>query len=256
MTKADLAKIATNLKVSLVKHSPEILTGIGIAGMVATTVLAVRATPKALRCIADAEDEKQDPLTPVETVKTCWKCYIPATVTGVASIACLVGGSTVSNKRNAALAAAYTLSDTALREYREKVVETIGEKKEQAVRDAVAQERIEKVKPNQTKEIIKTGHGTTKCYDYYTDRLFESDIDKIKEAVNELNAQMLEDGYVSLNDFYYALGLHSAGLGQNVGWSYNRDRLVKLSLSSQLDDGVPVMVVDFQTAPYYGYEKY
>lgn len=256
MTKPNLAKIASNVKVSLVKHSPEILTGIGIAGMIATTVLAVKATPKALRCIEAAEEEKQDPLTPVETVKTCWKFYIPATVTGVASVACLIGGTTVSNKRNAALAAAYALSDTALREYRDKVTEIVGEKKEQAVRDAVAKEHVEQAKPAQSKEIIVTGNGKTICYDWYIDRTFESDIDKIKEAINTLNAQMLDEGYVNLNDFYYALGLPSAGLGDQLGWSYNRDKLVKLSLSSQLDDGVPVMVVDFQTAPHYDYDKY
>lgn len=255
MNKANLAKIASNLKFSLVKHSPEILTGIGIAGMLATTVLAVKATPKALRHIETAKEEKQDDLTPVETVKTCWKCYIPATVTGVTSVACLIGGARVSNKRNAALAAACTLSETALREYREKVVETIGEKKEQVVRDAVAKERIEKTH-TQDLEIIDTGAGETRCYDWYTDRKFKSDIEKIKNAVNELNSQLLSDGYVNLNDFYYALGLHSAGIGDTLGWSYNRDGLVKLSLSSQLDDGVPVMVVDFQIAPHYGYDKY
>ena len=256
MSKSNLAKITSNLKLSLVKHSPEILTGIGIAGMVATTILAVRATPKALEHIDAATYEKQEPLTPVETVKTCWKCYIPATVTGVASIACLIGSSTVSNKRNAALAAAYTLSDTAFREYREKVVETIGEKKDQAVRDAVAKERVEKTKPAHSNEIIVTGNGETVCYDWYTSRTFKSDIDKLKTAVNELNSQMLDEGHVNLNDFYYALGVPSAGIGDTLGWSYNKDGLVKLSLSSQLDNGVPVMVVDFQTAPYYGYEKY
>lgn len=256
MTKLNLAKIATNLKLSLAKHSPEILTGIGIAGMVATTVLAVKATPKALEYIDAATYEKQEPLTPVETVKTCWKCYIPATVTGVASVACLIGGSTVSNKRNAALAAAYSLSDTALREYREKVVETIGEKKEQAVRDAVAKERVEKNKPVQNNEVIVTGNGETLCYDWYTSRTFKSDIDKLKTAVNELNSQMLDEGCVCLNDFYDALGIPNAGIGNEIGWSYNRDKLVKLSLSSQLDNGVPVMVVDFQTAPHYDYDRY
>ena len=256
MSKSNLAKIATNLKLSMVKHSPEILTGIGIAGMVATTVLAVKATPKALEYIDAATYEKKEPLTPVETVKTCWKCYIPAAVTGATSVACLIGASSVSNKRNAALAAACTLSDTALREYREKVVETIGEKKEQAVRDEVAKERIEKKPPIKSSEVIVTGNGETMCFDWYTSRTFKSDIDKLKNAVNELNSKMLDDGYVNLNDFYYALGVPEAGIGDTLGWSYNKDGLVKLSLSSQLDNGVPCMVVDFQIAPHYNYDRY
>lgn len=255
MSKSNLAKIATNLKLSMIKHSPEILTGIGIAGMIATTVLAVKATPKALEYIDDATYEKKEPLTKVETVKSCWKCYIPAAVTGATSVACLIGASSVSNRRNAALAAACSLSETALREYREKVVETIGEKKERAVRDEVAKERLEKA-PVSNSEVIFTGNGETMCYDWYTSRKFKSDIDKLKNAINELNSQMLDEGNVCLNDFYYALGLPNAGIGDTIGWSYNKDGLVKLSLSSQLDNGVPCMVVDFEIAPHYNYDRY
>ena len=102
----NLAQTAKNIRTSMVKHSPEILTGLGIVGMITTTVLAVKATPKALTLIDVAENEKRDELTPMETVKATWKCYIPAAVTGVTSIACLVGASSVNTRRNAALAAA------------------------------------------------------------------------------------------------------------------------------------------------------
>lgn len=255
MNKLNLAQLAKNVKASMTRHSPELLTGIGIAGMIATTVLAVRATPKALRLIENAEQKHDEPLTKVETVKACWKCYIPAAVTGVSSVACLIGASSVSAQRNAALTAAYTLSDTALREYREKVVETIGEKKEQAVRDAVAKDRVEK-NPASSSEVIVTGTGNTQCYDWYTSRHFKADIDKLKSAVNDLNSQMLDEGHVCLNDFYYLVNLPNAGVGDDLGWSYNRDGLVKLNLSSQLDEGVPCIVVDFQVAPHYDYDAY
>ena len=106
----------------------------GIAGMITTTVLAVRSTPKALKLIEEKKKEEGvDKLTPAETVKTAWKCYIPAMVLGATSVGCLVGASRVSLRRNAALATAYKLSETALTEYREQVVETIGEKKEQGL---------------------------------------------------------------------------------------------------------------------------
>ena len=77
---------------------------------------------KAIKLINQAENEKNADLTKTETVKACWKVYIPAMVTGTASIVCLIGASSVNAKRNAALAAAYTLSDTAFREYKEKVI--------------------------------------------------------------------------------------------------------------------------------------
>ena len=131
MKKFDFAKAVNSAKAAISKHSPEILVGVGIAGMLTTVVLAVKATPKALTLIEEKKEEQEvDELTPVETIKATWKCYIPAAVTCVASTACIIGASAVNAKRNAALATAYTLSETALKEYKAKVVETIGEKKE------------------------------------------------------------------------------------------------------------------------------
>lgn len=148
MNKQKVPKFAKGLKLSLAKHSPEIY-GIGIAGMITSTFLAVKATPKALILIEKKKEELNnayfdrkmdedgdlrdyDEVTKLkfsDTIKTTWKCYIPAAVTTAVSISCLIGASTVHIKRNAVLATAYQLSETALTEYREKVVETIGEKK-------------------------------------------------------------------------------------------------------------------------------
>ena len=114
MNKSNLSRILKDTKAGLIKHSPEILTGIGIAGMFTTVVLAVRATPKALDLISREEYEQKRDLTPMETVKVAWKPYIPAAITGTLSTACLIGANSVNLKRNAALAAAYALSDTAL----------------------------------------------------------------------------------------------------------------------------------------------
>ena len=43
-----LSKFVMDTKRMVYKHSPEILTGIGVAGMITSTILAVKATPKAL----------------------------------------------------------------------------------------------------------------------------------------------------------------------------------------------------------------
>ena len=91
MNKTKLSQFTKNVRMSMSKHSPEILTGIGIAGMVTTTVLAVRATPKALKIIEEKKREEDvDKLKPVEIVKSTWKCYIPAAITGATSLACLI----------------------------------------------------------------------------------------------------------------------------------------------------------------------
>lgn len=253
MTKPNLSRISNSLKTIMKKHSPEILTGIGIAGMVTTTVLAVKATPKALILIQEKkEQEEKERLTPVETVRTTWICYVPSAVICLMSIACLVGASTVHVKRNAALATAYALSESALKEYRGKVIETIGEKKEQTVRDAIAKDRIDK-NPPVNQEVIITEKGNTLCYDVISGRYFRSDIEKLKQSVNELNRQMLNDGYISLNDFYYEIGLNSTKIGYDLGWVIDKG-LIELNYSSQLsEDGTPCLVIDYAVEPRYDY---
>lgn len=254
----NFAKFFKRTQMFVSKHSPEILTGVGIAGMVTTTVLAVKATPKALRLIEMKKEEEQtDILTPIDTVKAAWKCYIPSVALGATSIACLVGASSVNLRRNAALATAYKLSETALSEYREKVVETLGEKKERAVRDKVDKERIEK-NPVANTEVYVTGNGKSLCYDYYSGRYFESDIELIKKAINELNKRMIHDifGYVSLNDLYDELGLPNTGTGDVIGWNVQKG-LIKDDLGAQLaTDGRPCVVLNFEVGPYHDYDKF
>ena len=257
MIKFDMGQFFKDVQEVVVKHSPEILTGLGITGMIATTFLAVRETQKAIRLLETNKEELQtEKLTVKDTVKTAWKCYIPATVTGVVSVGCLIGASSVHLSRNAALTAAYTLSETALREYREKTFETVGEKKEQLIRDAVAQDKVEK-HPISSSAVIPTGTGNTRCYDPFTDRYFDSDIDKLRKAENEINSQMLDEGCISLNEFYYQVGLGETTTGGNIGWCYNRDGFVKLNLSSCISpDGIPCIVLGFRTDPYYKYDSY
>lgn len=237
------------------KHSPEILTGIGIAGMITTTVMAVRATPKALELIRDKNDLQDEPLTKIEIVKVTWKCYIPSVIAGGASIACLIGANSVNAKRNAALATAYKLSESAFSEYQEKVVETIGEKKEKEVKDKIAKERIEK-DPVERHEVIFTDKGDTLCYDVISGRYFRSDVDKIRKIENFLNKRMLDESYISLNDFYYELGLNGTTVGEQIGWNVE-DGLIEMDFSAQLSkDDMPCIVVNFKNAPRYDYEKF
>lgn len=252
--------IANGMIKSLKRNSPKILMGLGISGMVGTVVMAVRATPKALEIIREekenrpkciSSDENSD-LTKREIVELTWKCYIPAVIMGGVSIACLLGSSSVSARRNAALAAAYTLSDTALREYKEEVVKEIGEKKEQLIQDSVAKKKIEQ-NPVSHSEVILTEKGNTLCYDAISGRYFKSDVDRLNRAVNEINRQLLSDGFVMLNDFYYEIGLSGIKIGSELGWNANRG-LVDLNFSTQLsEDNTPCLVLDFAVAPRYDY---
>ena len=258
MGKLNIRKLANDIKSGVSKHSPEILTGIGIAGMVATTVLAVKATPKALELIKNEQELAEsynEELTQMDKVTACWKCYLPAAVTGVMSITCIIGASSVNTKRNAALTAAYTLSDSALREYREKVVETIGEKKEKTIKDKISEDTI-KQNPVTKSEVYITDKGYSLCFEPMSGRYFKSDIDKIKRAKNNLNEKILVDAFnagVSLNDFYEEIGLPKTSMGENLGWNLDTG-IIDIYLSAQItDEGTPCLVINYTNPPKYDF---
>lgn len=258
MDKSSLTKVVNRVALATKKHSPEILTGIGIAGMITTTIMAVKATPKALDVMADVkekhegEDDRKafakDVLTKVAPI------YIPATVVGLLATGCLIGASSVNYKRNAALTAAYTISESALREYQEKVIETFGEKKEQAVQTAIAQDRVNQNPPVES-EIFITEKGNTLCCDLLTHRYFRSDIDKLKRIEVELGERMLNEDYISLNDYYDEVGLHYTELGENLGWSISRGRIKLEFLPILTTEKEPCVGVRFTTPPYLDYDR-
>lgn len=251
MNKQAILKVVQGVGKTLKRRSPEILTGIGIAGMIVTTVSAVRATPKALQLVDEREIKEGKRLTNGEIIKTTWKYYVPATVTGICSIACLVGASSVNLKRNAALATACTISETALRDYREKAVEVVGDKKEQAIRDAIAKDKLEQANV-QSREFIVTGKGETPCFDPLTNSCFKSDIETLRRAENTLNKRMRDEVRITLNEFLQEIGLDPCddSVGERLGWDIDKG-YIELEFSSQLLDGVPYLVIGHHNPPRY-----
>lgn len=250
---SDFLKVGKN---TVKRYAPEILTGLGITGMITTTIFAVKATPKALMLIEEKKlDLDKDELTPVEVVKTVWPCYVSPLAMGAVSVFCLISANSVHTRRNAAIVTAYTLSETALKDYRAKVIEAFGEKKEETVRDAVAKEKVEQ-NPVTKNEIVITNNGETLCYEPLSGRYFKSDIDIIKKAINDVNHYLLFNSYISLNDFYERIGLGFTAIGERLGWNVEQG-LVEIRFSSQLtDDGTPCLVFDFLKAPTYDYDRF
>lgn len=255
MKKVRLPKFVKAACLAARKHSPEILTGVGIAGMITAGVLAVRATPKALRLIDEkkADISEGEKLPSIEAVKAAWKVYVPAVLTCILSTICLVGANSVNQRRNTAIAAAYSLSESALKEYREKVVETIGERKEQAIRDDIAKDRIAE---NPVRMVLVSDRGSTLCYDSLSGRYFKCDIECLKRVVNDLNRRMRDEMYISLNDFYCEIDnpdLPPTKLGDMLGWNIDKG-YIDLSFSSHLTaDGTPCLVLDYAVVPEYEY---
>lgn len=258
------------VKIGFDKHSPEILIGLGIASAITSTVLAVKATPKALLLIKEEEKIKARKynakhneldiaaeslsLSKSEMIKVTWKCYIPAAISGAASIAFLLGSNSVHAKRNAAIATAYKLSETALTDYKKEVIETIGEEKAKLIQDKVAQKHVDE-HPVSNNQVIIAGSGKQLCYDGISGRYFESDIQTIRAAVNTINETMIYEMYASLGDFYNEIGLPPTTLSDELGWNLD-DGQLEISYGSAIsDDGRPCITLDYHVAPRYDFAK-
>lgn len=237
-------------------HSPTILTGLGVAGLVSTTIMAVRATPKALDLIIDYEESNNKIATPKEIIKITWKGYAPAIVMGGVTIGCIIFANKINLRRNAALASVYSLSELALKEYKDKVVTEFGKGKAQKIKDEIIQDHVDK-HPISTKEVIITGNGDTLCYDNLTGRYFKSNIEKINKALNEASKKLLTDDFVSLNEVYYELGLQGTKLGNDLGWFIGDGKIIEPDWGSCLtDDGLPCVVLDYLNPPKPNYIDY
>lgn len=241
------------------RNKSEIMVGVGVASGLLATGEAVVATLRAQTLIEKKKAELEtDKLAPVEVVKTVGFCYIPTIILSTLSVGCVIGGTAMSYRDTAVLSAAYTLSESYLKEYkdyRDRVVEKIGQKKETDIRDAMAQDRVDR-NPVKSTEVIVTGRGETLCYESLTGRYFKSDIDTIKRTVYEFNKAMLDDGFICLNDFYYELGLPPVEMGDRLGWRVE-DGYFDVRFSSVLsEENVPCLSIEFDVGPTLGYNRY
>lgn len=256
---ADFARRASKL---VVDHSPSLLTGLGVAGVVSTAYLAGRASFEAADLIRlkEADDEARGVVIddPREVIKQrfelVWRLYIPSVTMGAASIVCIIGANRVGTRRAAGLAAAYSLTEKSYEEYRRKVIEKIGDKKEELVRSEIVQDRIDATWDDSIEV-----HGVQKgevCYDKFSDRYVWNTEEGLRAAANDLNRIVLSQGYATLGDFYDLLNMPSPTYSYQIGWSSVGD-LLDLRFSSVLTpSGKPVKAFEFNTQPVNNYQRF
>lgn len=254
MNKTDVSNFLKRMGACVNEHMPQILTGFGIAGMAGAGVMAVKNTPKALELLeAKKKEEHCDKLPVLTIVKTTWKCYLPAVLTATTSAACLIKANSINMRRNAALATAYNLSKTAYVEYKDKVKELYGEKKEEIIKSKIAQDKIEK-NPVDSREVIITETGNTLCLDGLFGRYFMSDRDVIERAMTRINRDIVTGGmYASLNEFYNEIGLSPVAAGDDLGWNLDDGEITVDFDYGAASDGRPCLIVSFNILPKYGY---
>lgn len=237
------------LKASVVRNGPAILTAVGAAGVVSSAVLASRATVLAVRRYDELVKENPDAeFTPMEKVRILAPFYISTAAVVAVSCTAIVLANRIEHKRATSVAAALTISERAFTEYQNKVVEKIGVRKEEAVRDEVQQDRVSR-KPSSDVVVLE---GKQLCYDSYSGRYFESTMEEIKHAINRLNHQIVNQNYASLSDFYNYLGISPTNMSDDLGW--NSDILLDVYFTTTLSpDGRPAIALDYRVAPKINY---
>lgn len=256
-----LSEILKRTEKLVADNSPAILTAVGVTGVVTTAFLAGRASFKAARLIDDYEDQIREgqranlvpDFSTKEKIQVTWKLYIPAVGTGILSITAIILANRIGTRRAAAVAAAYSLSEKAFAEYKTKVVEKIGTHKDDSIRAEVAQDRVN-ANPISSREVIITGNGDVLCYDSITGRYFNSNIETLRKAQNDINKIIIQDMYASLYDFYTLIQLPPTPYSNEVGW--NVDGLLELEFSTVLaEDGRPCISLDYRIFPIREYHR-
>jgi hypothetical protein len=136
------------------------------------------------------------------------------------------------------MTAAYSLSERAFSEYKDKVKEKLGERKEQSVRDAIAEDKVRNNPPGQNIVVIG-GEGNCLCYELHTGRDFVSSMAALEKARNELNARLLREDFVYMHNFYDLAHIPHTESDYDFGWT--SDRLMELEFTSLIHEGKPVL---------------
>ena len=228
-----------------VKNSTTILTATAVAGVGATAVATGKAVVEArdiikahemddeLKCEKieqDSDGKVMDHLvyyrdrTKWEKIKLTWKSFVLPIFLGCTTIGCIIGSNTISTRRNLALAAAYSMSEEAAKEFKDKVAETIGEKKTEKIENAIAQDHMEKRPVPDDEYITYTQYGEQLMFDAWSGRYFRGGQNEVDKKVNMLNKRIAETKRpANMNDFYELLGIPMVPLGEEFGWRYNPD---------------------------------
>jgi hypothetical protein len=215
-------------------NGPEILTALGLSGVLTTAYLAARAG----RQHESRMSEEAPDIPPREEAKLVWRYYVPPAISGALTVVCIVGGNRGVARRTTAAVAAYSITEKAFSEYKDKVVEQIGVNKEQKIRDEIAQDRVNTNPPS--KEVMVMGGGHVLCCELYTGRYFRSEMEALRKIENQINHLIVHQVYVTLNELYDHLGLAYTSNSDYMGWT--SDKLLELQFSTVLSpDGEPCL---------------
>lgn len=244
------------------RNASTILTCIGAAGVVATAVMTAKETPKALSLLENAKEEKGEDLTKWEKIKIIGPAYIPAAITGAATIVCIFGSNIISKKQQAALISAYALLDNSFKEYKKKTDELYGEEAGEHIREEIVKDKYASDGKllDDKKELF---------FDFYSGRYFESTKEAVMWAQYETNRAMFVNGAVCLNEYYDFLGLETKPEYELIGWScgqieemygypwieFDYEEMV-INEESECSEGIECTIIHMPMGPFMDYLEY
>ena len=241
----------------IIKKSPTILMVLGIGGCVSATIIAIKETPKALRIMEDRKKELEVEKLPVEEiVKSTWKIYLPVVVTGTLSIVCILFSHSLNEKRKAALATLYTISETAMSEYRYRVRDEFPEKDFE-----IASEVNDKIE-ERFGDILNDldTEGKSPCVispmvwikEPITGQEFFSSENEVRTIITDLNEEMIDgNDYVSVNEYLDSLGLNESEVFGEYEWNVHNSGTFRARFPEYIkrSDGLPMLVMKLTTFP-------
>ena len=218
--------LVNSTRVFCKRNASTILTIIGGVGVVVTSIMAVKATPKVMTILEQAKEEKGEELTKVEKIKMAGPSYIPATIVGIGTLTCIFGANVLNKRQQAALVSAYTLVDSSYKQYRHKLVELYGKETHNEIVNAIAVEKAKEVGIYAESLCANTCLTDDEAcgepvlfYDEFGGRYFESTIEQVITAEYHINRNFVLRGYATLNELYDFLGLEPTDYGNTVGWA-------------------------------------
>lgn len=260
-----LSIFAKQAKKLVANNAPAILTSVGVAGALTTAYLVGKASFKVSAELVEIQNGRNEANARGEldideidlTFRTkfdlVWKEFVPAAAVAALTVAAIIGANHISTRRAAAMASALTVSDRIFTEYKAKVVEKMGEKKEQAVHDEVVADRVSNLPKKDTEIVVLS--GDVLCLDVRSDRTFTGNMEDIRRAVNDINEELHNESYVALSRFYELVGLRDTAEATEVGWRAGEGLLKPRFTSALTSEGRPCLAVDFDVKPHYRYDR-
>ena len=247
------------------RRGSTILTIAGGVGVIATSIVAVKATPKALKQNEEAQEEKGEELTNVEKVKVAAPTYIPAILIGVGTLTCIFGANILSKRQQAALVSAYAMVDSSYKEYKQKLKELYGEEAHEEIVNAIAVEKAKEVGITAESMCANTCLTDDKAcgepvlfYDEWSQRYFESTIEQVITAEYHLNRNFVLRGFTVLNELYEFLGLETTDYGAELGWTIE-DELYWVDFHHRkvvMEDGLECYIIETPWGPSTDFQEY